>query len=264
MDASLTEISITAGLTTFVYMNLLYLLATKLKNASIVDIGWGLGFVTMSLVLLITTGAFNPVAVVVYSLINIWGLRLTSHLAERNLGRPEDWRYATWRKQWGKTYRWRSYLQIFMLQGLMMWLIALSLMVAFAAGAAYVPDGGWLSIGVAVWIVGFGFESVADRQLAKFIKSKSKDKPKLMSKGLWAYSRHPNYFGEVTQWWGLWLCVISLPFGWLAIISPLTITWLIVFVSGIPLLEKKYAGNKDYQIYAERTSKFIPWPPSNT
>jgi len=261
MDATFSQTLLTAGLTIFIYMNLLYLLAMKVKNASIVDVGWGLGFVAVALVLLISTGSFNPAAVTLYCLVNLWGLRLTSHLAARNLGRAEDWRYRAWRQQWGKSYAWRSYLQIFMLQGLMMWLISLSLVVAFAAGASYVPEGNWLAAGVAVWVIGFGIEAVADWQLAKFKKNRSKNTSPIMSTGLWRFSRHPNYFGEVLQWWGLWLCVLMLPMGWVAVISPLIITWLIVFVSGVPLLEKKFTGDKDYQTYAQRTSRLLPWPP---
>lgn len=262
MDMSLGQILAVSAGTIFVYMSLLYVLAMKIKNASIVDIGWGLGFVIVAMVLLFVTEAVNPAAVVVYSLINIWGLRLTGHLAGRNLGRPEDWRYAAWRKQWGKSYAWRSYLQIFMLQGLMMWLISLSLAVAFAAGVGYLPHSGWLIAGTLVWLVGFLTEVIADWQLSNFLKTKlPKNKSKVMDQGLWRYSRHPNYFGEVTQWWGIWLCVLSLPFGLLALISPLTITWLIVFVSGVPMLEKRYVKDKAYQAYARKTSKLIPLPP---
>lgn len=261
MDANLSQILLITGLTIFVYMNLVYLLAMKVKNASIVDVAWGLGFVAVALVLLISTGSFNPAAVTLYCLVNLWGLRLTNHLAIRNLGQAEDWRYRAWRKQWGSSYAWRSYLQIFMLQGLMMWLISLSLVIAFAAGAAYVPEGSWLAAGVAVWIIGFGFEAVADWQLAKFKKAGTKKAGSVLSTGLWRFSRHPNYFGEILQWWGLWLCVLNLPMGWVAVISPLTITWLIVFVSGVPLLERKYAKDKAYQAYAKRTSRLVPWPP---
>lgn len=261
MEASLSQNLVTAALSIFVFMSLIYLLALRLKNAAVVDIGWGLGFIVVGMVLLITTQAVNPAAVVIYCLINLWGLRLTGHLAARVLGQPEDWRYAAMRKAWGKQYVWRSYLQIFMLQGLMMWLISLSLIVAFAAGDSYLPSAGWLFAGILIWVLGFSIEALSDWQLANYKKSKSKSKPKIMDQGLWRFSRHPNYFGEVTQWWGIWLCVVSLPFGWLAIISPLTITWLIVFVSGVPMLEKKYARNKTYQAYAKRTSRLIPWPP---
>lgn len=261
MEATLSQILLSSAITIFIYMSVLYLLAMRLKNAAIVDVGWGLGFILVAMVLLLSTQAVNPAAVTVYSLVNLWGLRLMGHLADRNLGRPEDWRYRPWRKQWGRHYTWRSYLQIFMLQGLMMWLVALPICVAFAAGVGYLPNTNWLAAGAVVWLAGFYLETLSDWQLARFKKSPSRTS--VMNRGLWRYSRHPNYFGEIVQWWGIWLCVVSLPFGWLAIISPLTITWLIVFVSGLPLLEKRFVKSRAYQTYAKRTSQLIPWPPKS-
>jgi steroid 5-alpha reductase family enzyme len=114
-------------------------------------------------------------------------------------------------------------------------------------------------LGLIVWATGFFFEVVGDWQLAHFIKNPS-NKDKLMQSGLWQYSRHPNYFGEITQWWGIFLLALSLPFGWMTIVGPLTITSLILFVSGVPLLEKKYAGRADFETYKKRTSKLIPLP----
>ena len=117
-------------------------------------------------------------------------------------------------------------------------------------------------IGFIVWLIGFYFESVGDKQLANFIHN-PENKGKLMTEGLWKYSRHPNYFGEVTQWWGIWIIALSVPYGWVAIIGPITITILILFVSGVPLLEKKYKGRSDFEAYKKRTSIFIPLPPKS-
>jgi steroid 5-alpha reductase family enzyme len=113
---------------------------------------------------------------------------------------------------------------------------------------------------VCVWVIGFFFESVGDAQLSRFIKDPA-NKGKLMQSGLWKYTRHPNYFGEVTQWWGLWIIALSVSYGWLGIIGPLTITTLILKVSGIPLLEKSMEGNPEFQEYKKRTSVFFPLPP---
>jgi steroid 5-alpha reductase family enzyme len=116
------------------------------------------------------------------------------------------------------------------------------------------------AIGFAVWLVGFYFESIGDKQLNQFIKNPN-NKGKLMNSGLWRYSRHPNYFGEVTQWWGIWLISINAINGIFGIIGPITITILILFVSGVPLLENKYKGRKDFEEYKMKTSAFIPLPP---
>lgn len=259
----LSQSAIVAAITIFIYMNLLYVIALRAKNAGLVDVGWGFGFVLIALVLLLRSQVMQPVVVVVYSLVHLWGLRLVSHLAKRNLGRPEDWRYAKWRKEWGKDFVWRSYFQIFMLQGWFMWLISASIIVVFTGGAGQVVDMSWLVAGIGVWLVGYYFEVVSDWQLSRFLtrKQTKRNKKKIMNEGLWRFSRHPNYFGEILQWWGIWLCVASLPNGPLALISPLTITALILFVSGVPVLERKYARNQAYRRYAKKTSLFLPLPP---
>jgi steroid 5-alpha reductase family enzyme len=115
--------------------------------------------------------------------------------------------------------------------------------------------------GVAVWIAGFAFEQIADSQLAAFLSLPSENRPRVMDRGLWGWSRHPNYFGESLIWWGFALIACGVPFGWIAFISPLTITWLLVFVSGIPLVENRHAGEPEWEAYKARTSAFVPLPP---
>lgn len=253
----------TAGATIFIYMNLLYVVAMIQKNAGLVDVGWGFGFVLTALALFVSREETTTLHLLMLGFITLWGLRLTWHIGRRNIGKDEDWRYANWRKEWGKTYPWRSYLQIFMLQGLMMLLISASSIVAFSS--LQDPSFYWLAAGVFLWWFGYIFEVVGDKQLESFVakKKSNKTKKKYMTEGLWRYTRHPNYFGEVTQWWGLWLLVVSLPYGWAAVISPMTITILILFVSGVPMLEAKHMKDKTYQRYAAKTSKFIPLPPRN-
>lgn len=254
---------VVSGLVVLTYMSVWYVLSLLLKDASIVDIAWGLGFVVLGWFLYFYTGAPEAGFVVLLSLVTMWGLRLATHIFLRKKGAPEDWRYANWRKEWGKTYIWRSYLQIFVLQGVFMLIIGSPLIVA-AANPTF--DINVLTyIGVCIWVLGFLFESVGDYELTQFIAAKkaAKRKPKkeIMDTGLWKYTRHPNYFGEVSQWWGIFLMVVSMNYGLFAIISPLAITYLLLKVSGITMLEKKYDDNPEFQAYKKRTSAFFPLPP---
>jgi steroid 5-alpha reductase family enzyme len=251
---------IVAGTTIFIYMNVLNIIAKLTKNAGYVDIGWGVGFVVVAWTLLLQAETVTKTQVLLVILTSLWGLRLGWHIAKRNIGKPEDWRYQNWRRDWGKNYWWRAYLQIFMLQGVMMLLISASAVVLFET-ATNPPL--WLVVsGVSIWLVGYLFEVVGDWQLAQFVKTKQTGE--IMTSGLWRYTRHPNYFGEVVQWWGLWLLVAAVENGWLALISPLTITILITRISGVPMLEKKYADKPQFQAYAKRTNKFFPGPPRSS
>ena len=162
------------------------------------------------------------------------------------------------RKKWGKLSLLRGYFQIFLLQGMFLFLISTPLI-----GLAQHPNNSitfMALVGSAVWCIGFIFEAVGDFQLKKFIK-KPTNSGEIMRYGLWRYTRHPNYFGEVTQWWGVWLIGYGLASFYWTIIGPVTITFLILKISGIPMLEKKYIENKEYEKYKKQTSMFIPWLP---
>jgi len=244
------------ALALFLYMNIWFVIAVMTKRNDVADIAWGFGFVLMSWIAFLLS-EHSSRSLLVNILITIWGTRLTWHIARRNLKKPEDRRYAAWRQEWEYVHL-RSYLQIFMLQGLLLYVILLPVLFIHASTPALLTllDAG----GVLVWLVGFFFESVGDHQLKSFLKDPA-NKGKIMDRGLWAYSRHPNYFGEVLQWWGIFLIALSLPYGYFTMIGPLLITFLILFVSGIPILEKKYAGRSDFESYKEKTSVFIPLPP---
>ncbi len=237
-------------------MTFWFVISSLKKRNDYADIAWGLGFVLLS-----WSGGFidglNLRSLIVNFLITIWGLRLAWHIYLRNHNKPEDYRYQAWRKKW-KNFYLRSFLQIYMLQGLFLYLIILP--VLFINKSSFNGFQILDVIGFIVWVVGFYFESVGDYQLKKFI-SNPLNKGKLIDEGLWRYSRHPNYFGEVTQWWGIFIIALSLPLSFFTIIGPVTITILILFVSGVPLLEKKYAGRKDFEEYKKRTSIFFPLPP---
>jgi steroid 5-alpha reductase family enzyme len=242
----------------FVFMTSWFVISVAVKRNDVADIAWGLGFILMAWMSFYISG-YSVLAVLVNSLVTIWGLRLAVHIYNRNKNKPEDSRYLEWRKTW-KNFYLRSYLQVFILQGFLLFLISLPVLhINFSTSNNLDVLG---TLGVVVWMLGFYFESTADKQLKEFI-SNPLNRGKLMDLGLWRYSRHPNYFGEVTQWWGIFIVALSIPGSWFTIVGPLTITLLIIFVSGIPLLEKKYTGRPDWEEYKKRTSVFFPLPPKN-
>jgi len=249
---------LTILLAVLLYMTVWFLLALWRRRNDLADIAWGGGFIAAALTaVLLQTGLASRARLVVL-LVILWGLRLAVHIGLRNLGKGEDERYRKWREEWGRHWLLRSYLQVFLLQGFLLYLISLPVIWTILAKPS--PWTGLDAIGLAVWIVGFFFEAVGDFQLARF-KKDPVHRGKIIQQGLWRYSRHPNYFGEVTLWWGIYLLALSAPGGWMTIIGPLTITFLILKVSGIPLLEKKYVNNAAFQEYARRTSAFFPLPP---
>jgi len=240
------------------YMSSWFIASLIRKRNDVADIAWGLGFVLLAWISYFISNDSGMRGLLAGTLVSIWGLRLARHIYTRNKDKKEDYRYLSWRKEWGKWFYLRSYAQVYLLQGALLFIIVLPvLLINKRAGQA----PGFLDIvGVLVWLIGFFFESVGDAQLTKFIKNPL-NKGRIMQGGLWKYTRHPNYFGEVTQWWGIWLIALSVQNGWLGIIGPITITVLILFVSGVPLLEKKYKGRTDFEEYKKRTSVFIPLPP---
>ncbi|MCF8001194.1 MAG: DUF1295 domain-containing protein [Halanaerobiales bacterium] len=241
------------------YFIVFFIIAVIKKNNSVVDIGWGLGFVLASYFVLLNTGNFNFRSIIVTLFVTIWGLRLSYHIYQRNKGKEEDFRYAKWRENWNYFYI-RSFFQIFILQGLLLFLIVSS--VININSHAVVSLTIFDFIGIVIWVIGFTFEALGDKQLRDYIsKPESEKDGHIMTEGLWKYTRHPNYFGEATMWWGIFIIGLSIPGSWIFIISPITITYLLLFVSGVPLLEEKYADDEEFQEYAKRTNKFFPWFP---
>lgn len=252
------EIFLSVGIVIFLYMSCWFVLAALTKRNDVADIAWGLGFITVVYYLYALSQNTSPQFSLILLLTTLWGVRLAIHIYRRFIKRKEDSRYTEMKKSWGKWYYFRTYLQVFVLQGFIMLLISMS---AIIASQSYSTSLHLLNfVGMVIWMYGFFFETVGDLQLNQFI-SNPKNKGKLMTTGLWQYTRHPNYFGEVSQWWGIFLIVITLPLGYLAIISPLTITYMILKVSGIPMLEKKYEGRQDFAEYKSKTSAFFPWFP---
>jgi steroid 5-alpha reductase family enzyme len=256
-----------------IHFTIYFFRAVKQNNYGIIDIGWGQGFVLVVWLLMIFRVFFlganaNPIGYLTLILTTIWGLRLSSHIRNRNHGKPEDKRYTAMRAKIKAPYvLLKSYVKIFLLQALFMFII--SLVLVFNVMSGFVDPVTPLSLipiimGVIVWLVGYIFQSVGDRQLAVFI-SKPENKGKLMMQGLWAFTRHPNYAGEVMMWWGVTFIGFANGFGivfpLIALISPLVVTWLLRYVSGVPLLEKHMKTKPGFAEYEKTTNIFFPWFP---
>ncbi len=229
------------------------------RDASIVDPFWGTGFVlTAWLVLMLNQPATSRVGLLA-GMTTIWGTRLFLFLFLRNRGHGEDRRYVAMREKHGQQFWWVSLFTVFLLQGLIMWIVAVPLQ-ATAAIASANPIG-WLDIlGVSVWSVGLFFESVGDWQLARF-KANPANSGRVMDRGLWRFTRHPNYFGDFCIWWGIYLVAASGGAGW-TIFSPLLMTILLMKVSGVTLLESTIINRRpEYSAYCQRTNAFFPGPP---
>jgi steroid 5-alpha reductase family enzyme len=248
-----------AGLVILGLMVILWLISLILKNSSIVDIFWGTGFVITGWVYFILTpqGLLSR-KIILMILVTVWGLRLSGYILKRNFGKPEDFRYQVWRKEAGSTWWLRSFFKVFFLQGVLLWIISVPLLSAQFMGASRLTFFDYLA--VPLWLIGFFFESVGDWQLARH-KSNPRNKGKVLSTGVWRYTRHPNYFGDSAQWWAYYLFALAAG-GWWTIFSPILMTALLVRVSGVALLEKTLKDTKPgYKEYIESTNSFIPWLP---
>jgi steroid 5-alpha reductase family enzyme len=245
-------------LAVFLYMLVWFIAALIKKDNSIVDIAWGLGFVLIAVVNLWISQTFSGRPLLLTFLIIIWAGRLAGYIFVRNRGKGEDFRYAQFREIWGEKVILKTFINVFMLQGFFMLLIAYPIILVNGTTQRMlnILD----CFGLFIWLTGFFFEALGDYQLYKF-KRDHTNQGRIMTSGLWKYTRHPNYFGEVTVWWGIFVIAGSAPYGLTAIISPLLVTFLLVKVSGVPMLEKRYKDNLEFMEYARKTSSFIPWFP---
>ncbi len=238
-----------------------WIVSLAYRNVTIVDSLWGLGFVLIAWLTCFMSDGYLGRNMLIAILVTLWGLRLSVYLSWRNWGKGEDPRYGGWRKESGDRFWLMSLFKVFMLQAIFLWLISVSPQIGQLAKT---PESfTWRDgLGTVVWAVGFTFESVGDWQLARF-KSDPSSKGRVMDRGLWAYTRHPNYFGEFLVWWGIFLITLSTPDGWWTIISPMIITAVLLKMTGIPLTEKALVEKRPgYSDYIKRTSAFVPWPPS--
>lgn len=244
----------------FAYMSVWFAISLIKKRNDVADVAWGLGFVLVTWTSLVLFGDVGARGLLVCVMVTVWGVRLAWHIHARNKGKTEDYRYLAWRNEWGKWFYLRSYFQVYILQGALLFLIVFPVVLIQRNGD--IPLGALDFVGFFVWLVGFFFEVVGDMQLTRFIRN-PENKGTLLTSGLWKYARHPNYFGEVLGWWGIWIIALSVPQGMLAIVGPLTITILILKVSGVPLLERNMEKNPLFAEYKRKTSMFIPWLPKS-
>jgi steroid 5-alpha reductase family enzyme len=246
------------------YISVWYGFALYFKRNDIADIAWGPGIFLMSVLGIWITHAWSLLGILILILIGVWVVRLAWHIGRRVASHhQEDKRYQNFRTGWGKYQKLGSFLQVFLLQGSLM--IVLALPVIMLGQAGEVMWSWWIVLPLGLWVLGFLFESIGDYQLGQFLKNKPAPDA-IMNTGVWRFTRHPNYFGEVAMWWSVWIIVIiSIPWSWsvffVSILSPLTITYLLLYVSGIPLLEKKWQGNAQYAEYQKTTPALIPWFP---
>ena len=249
-----------ASLLIFILITILWLWSVAIKNVSIVDIFWGFGFVIVNAYYFILSGDINTRKLLLLVLVSIWGMRLTFYLAWRNIGKGEDFRYQEFRQKFGpERYWWFSYIQTFLLQGLLIMVISLPLLgVNSDAQSGNLNSLDYLAI--LVWLIGFAFETGGDYQLAKFKKNPN-NKGKVLNTGFWKYTRHPNYFGDAAVWCSYALFCIASGSYW-QIIGSIIMILLIIKVSGVALLEKTLKETKpQYKEYIEKTNSFFPWFP---
>ncbi|WP_295413843.1 DUF1295 domain-containing protein [uncultured Thiodictyon sp.] len=234
-----------------------WLVSIPLKKASIADSVWPIFFILLALVYGLGASAPGARATLVFVLVLLWGARLGLYITRRNWGEPEDRRYRAMRSANDPGFWWKSGYIVFGLQGALAWLISLPLLAAILGTAPL----NWLDVAaLLLWLCGLLFEAVGDRQLAAF-KARPENAGRVMDRGLWRYTRHPNYFGEACVWWGFYLFALAAG-GWWSIGSPILITWLLLRVSGVTLLEQDIGERRPgYREYIERTNAFIPGPP---
>jgi steroid 5-alpha reductase family enzyme len=253
---SVIELYAIAAVVVFIIITVVWLVGAWLEDASLIDVFWGLLFVVMAwVVAAIQLDALTLKQLLFLLLITAWGLRLTYHLAARNLGRGEDPRYRAWRAQGGPRWWLASYPRVYLLQG------ALALVVATPVIASMVATPAFLFVnvlGIGVWLAGFVIEATADVQLERY--RADPEHAAVMDRGLWHYSRHPNYFGDALQWWGLGLLSFS-GTTWWAVIGPLAMTLLFVYLSKAVLEDHLRETRPGYAEYVRRTSAFTLWPP---
>ncbi len=258
-----------SGLYLLLYLIIAFIIGTIKKNNGLMDVFYGPGYFVVALTSLILyfmiNGTVNIRQIIITILVFIWAVRLGTYVFIRNRGKPEDYRYQEMRERWKTNIVLKSLIRVYIFQGIVIFIVAFPVWFVNISDNPLLLNlldfnGIILWIGALIWLIGFFFETIGDHQLRKF-KKKPENKGKVMDKGLWKYTQHPNYFGEITQWWGLYVIALAVSFGFISFIGPLFITYMIIKVSGIKLLDKHYEGDDKYADYKKRTSTFFPWFP---
>jgi steroid 5-alpha reductase family enzyme len=253
----IVDLLVTVSVALWAFLSLIYLISLFISNARVVDVTWGLGFLVVLLVVQYSVNdSFGLTAsfALIWQLIIIWATRLSLHSALRFKINKEEWRYRTLRKAWKDNFWWQSYFKIFLVKGFLIFLISLPIVVSVYDNGR---SGRQLLFAGLIWSAGFIYEVVADWQLAKY-KSVDRNKQKILKAGLWRYSRHPNFFGEILMWWGIFIAVAGGPYWWLALLSPVTLT-IMILSSSVSALEGRWKRSKQYKAYTARTNSVIPW-----
>jgi len=255
-------VSLYSLVTILTFFFCIWLVSLKARDASIVDMFWGLGFVVIAWISFFTGGGALSRRQLMVAMVTLWGLRLSAYLTRRNWGKGEDYRYQAMRQRHGDRFPIISLSRVFILQAVVLWIVSLPVQ-----AAQVYPDPKDLGIldfiGLGVWAIGLFFESVGDAQLARF-KADPTNAGKVMNRGLWRYTRHPNYFGDFMVWWGIYLVALATKSGFWTVIGPALMSFFLMRVSGVPLLEKSLRKNRpDYEAYIQQTSAFFPRPPKN-
>lgn len=240
------------------FMSMMFVIGRRIRRYDIVDVAWGLVFIIIASTSLVFGGQIDAVKLLVFGMVTIWGLRLSQHIYRRlRTTDSEDKRYVELRKKWRSgNQNLAIFFRIYIVQAILASVVCVPVIILNTSNADVILP--FVAVGASVWIIGFFIESLADRQLRHFIRN-PQNKGRLMTQGLWRYSRHPNYFGELTLWWGIGIIALGVPFGWIGLIGPVVISYLIIFVSGIPPTEKAFAGRVGWDHYRRQTSILVPW-----
>jgi len=258
-----------SGLALLVYIIIAFIVGIVKKNNGLIDIFYGPAYFVVSftsfLLNYVLNGTFYLRQLISTLLVFVWAVRIATYIYIRNHGKPEDYRYAAMREKWKSNFVLKSLFKIYLFQGMIVFLVDIPVWFVNISTNAPITTlldffGITLWLGALVWFIGFIFETVGDWTLYKFLH-KPENKGKVMDKSVWKYTQHPNYFGEVTQWWGLFIIALAVPFGFLTFVGPAYITFQIIKVSGVKLLDKRFEGDDEYSRYKKRTSSFFPWFP---
>lgn len=245
------------------FLTFIFAVARLRNRYDLIDVAWGLAFIAIAAVSYLSQPTeLYSIQTITTVLVVVWGLRLSLHIYSRwDKSQAEDKRYTELRNQYAKKwggFALNMYVRVFLLQAVLAVAVSLPLIVINTSNTT-TPS--WvIAVGIVVWVIGFYFEAVGDYQLKKHIAN-PKNKGKIMTSGLWEYTRHPNYFGELTQWWGIFVIALAVPYVWVSVIGPIIITVLLLFISGVPLTEKHFKGRAGWDAYKKHTSKLFPLPP---